>query len=248
MEGWIKQHRKILDHPRFADGDWLKVWMFILLSATHAPIRRVFGSDVITLAPGQLITSRRSIATKTGVQESKVTRVLEVLKIEQQIEQASSPISTLITVCKWADYQNVEPPFEPPVNHDRTTGEPPVNTNKNRRTEEDVEIPARDVEPHSSFPKTEADAVTIGNMNAVPADFARHTYDKALSRGGCDAKGQPVRNFGAYLRTEWKYERQRMEKEKTNGSNQRSAWTGNDRNAGTANAGKASQYAGIGKV
>jgi hypothetical protein len=73
--GWIKQHRSLLDNPRFTDGDWLKVWTFLLLSATHAAMKMVFRGEVVTLRLGQAITSRQSTAKSTGVQESKVERI-----------------------------------------------------------------------------------------------------------------------------------------------------------------------------
>ena len=36
MEGWIKLHRKTLDNPIITkDSDYLAVWIYLLLNATH---------------------------------------------------------------------------------------------------------------------------------------------------------------------------------------------------------------------
>ncbi len=208
MDGWIKLHRKLLDNPRFNEGDWLKVWLFLLCSATHANIRRVFGSELMTLSPGQLITSRSTISMKTDVQESKVERILKRLEIEQQIEQRSSSVSRLITIVNWGEYQEGEQEHEQQVNSDRTASEQQVNTNKNRRTEEEYNLGVPlDVELPDNFPKTVADALTVAEMNAIPKDFAETIYDLAVSRGGMDNHGQEIRDFAAYLRSQLRFKR-----------------------------------------
>ncbi len=127
-EGWIKFYRSMLDHPRYTDGDWLKLWVFLLCQATHAELKKVFNGVVITLKPGQLITSRKSISAKTGIQESKVERLLCTLKAEHQIEQQSSSTSRLITVRNWDKYQKLEQQNDQPVNSDRTANEQRMNS------------------------------------------------------------------------------------------------------------------------
>jgi hypothetical protein len=85
----------------------------------------------ISLEPGQLLTSRKSISASVSVQESKVERILKHLKSEQQIEQQSDNKSRLITVCNWGAFQKNEQQDELPVNSNRTTDEQRVNTHKN---------------------------------------------------------------------------------------------------------------------
>lgn len=245
-------HRQLKQHPRFNDSEWLHVWLWLLLSATHGPIKRVFGSETITLKPGQLITSRRTISQETGICESKVERVLNVLRAEQQIEQRSNTVSRLITVTNWSAFQTSEQPSEPRVNSERTAFDtaneqrtteansgsssnlprdeitnrtaneqrppPKVNTNKKTRSTDDRGCTAGEVELPPHFPKTEADAITSASFVGVPAEFASKVYDKAVSRGGRDSRDVPIRNFSGYLRIEWKYETERLAKDKRNGN------------------------------
>ncbi len=129
--GYIKLWRKIKDNPYCRDPDYLAVWVWCLVRATHRPISTLFQGERLTLKPGQFITSRRSLSEISGVQESKIERILKRLKSEQQIEQQKSNRSRLITILNWDQYQSSEQQIEQPLNSQRTTDEQPVNTNKN---------------------------------------------------------------------------------------------------------------------
>lgn len=132
MDGWIKSYRKMLDNPVVCkDSDHYAVWGYLLHNATHQPIDMIFEGERITLKPGQLITSRRSIALKFSISDSKVQRILKTFEIEHQIEQQTKSHNRLISLLNWEEYQSCEQLNEPQVNHNRTTSEPQVNTNKN---------------------------------------------------------------------------------------------------------------------
>ena len=132
MEGWIKLHRKILDNPVInKDADYLAVWIYLLLNATHKEVSAIFKGKKILLIPGQLITGRKSISDNLSISESKIYRILNDFKSEQQIEQQTSNKNSLITILKWNEYQNNEQQDEQQMNNKRTTNEQQVNTNKN---------------------------------------------------------------------------------------------------------------------
>ena len=137
MNGWIKLHRKTLKNPIVCkDADHLAVWCYLLLNATHDDLDVVFGTERITLVPGQLITGRKKIARDLAIDENKVYRILKSLKIEQQIEQQANSKGSLITIVNWESYQKAEQPTEQQVNNERTATEQQVNTNKNERSKE----------------------------------------------------------------------------------------------------------------
>lgn len=124
MEGWVKIYRKLLDNPIVAkDGDYLSVWVYLLLNATHTKYDALFKNKRITLLPGQLITSRKSISSKLKINENKVQRVLKCFEIEQQIEQQTSSQNRLISILNWNEYQQNEQQNERQVNNERTTSE-----------------------------------------------------------------------------------------------------------------------------
>lgn len=130
-EGYIKLHRCALGSIWAKQPDFMAVWVYCLLRANYK------AADVITewggmihLEPGQFITSRLKISEQTGVQESKVERILNIFKSEQQIEQQNRGKFRVITVCNWSKYQIDEQQNEQQVNNRRTTSEQQVNTNK----------------------------------------------------------------------------------------------------------------------
>lgn len=132
MEGWIKLYRKILDNPIITkDSDFLAVWVYLLLNATHKEYDAVFRGQRITLKRGQLLTGRKSISEKLKIDENKVQRILKSLENEHQIEQQKSNKNRLITIVLWDKYQQDEQQNEQQVNNKRTTTEQQVNTNKN---------------------------------------------------------------------------------------------------------------------
>ena len=132
MGGWIKIHRKILDNPIICkDSDYLSVWMYLLLNATHKEIPALFKGEKITLQKGQLITGRKSISNKLKISESKIYRIINDFKSEQQIEQQTSNKNSLITILNWDRYQQNEQQNETQMNNKRTTDEQQVNTNNN---------------------------------------------------------------------------------------------------------------------
>lgn len=105
--------------------------------------------------------------------------------------------------------------------------------------------PEPPIEPPPGFPRTLAAAQAQAANVGCPAEFIEKTWSKALSRGGRDARDVPIRNWRAYLATEWSYERERMHKQ--NGSPRHPVHRpGVDRSAGTANEGKANDYCGLG--
>ena len=128
MEGYVKIYRKLIDNPIiFKDNDHLAVWMYLLLNATHKPIKAFFKDREIVLQRGQLITGRKKIAEKLNINESKVQRILKLFECEHQIEQQTGTKNRLISIVKWDEYQI----GDINLNNNRTTSEQQVNTNKN---------------------------------------------------------------------------------------------------------------------
>lgn len=67
----------------------------------------------------------------------------------------------------------------------------------------------RPVELPTGFPATVDEAKMAALFAGVPEDFAGLTWNKAMSRAGRDAKGQPIRSWRHYLATEWQFQQNR---------------------------------------
>jgi DNA-binding transcriptional regulator YhcF (GntR family) len=128
LSGWIKLHRALSDHWLASNPDSLSVWVHMLMLANHAETKRQINGSVVVVLPGQIITSRRSLSEKTGVQESKIERILKRLESEQQITQRGLSKFRVISIVNWAEYQSSEQQSEQQVNSRRTADEQQVNT------------------------------------------------------------------------------------------------------------------------
>jgi DNA-binding MarR family transcriptional regulator len=113
VEGWIKLYRKLLDNPIITkDGDYLSIWIYLLLNATHDKYDTTIGDKRVTLQKGQLVTGRKSISNRLHISESKVQRILKCFENEHQIEQHMNPQNRTITIVNWSEYQSSKQAFE----------------------------------------------------------------------------------------------------------------------------------------
>lgn len=163
LGGWIKLHRALADHPVASDPNSLAVWIHILMLANHKETKRQINGQIVTLKAGQLITSRKSISEKTGVQESKVERVLKMLKSEQQIEQVGTAKFRVISIVNWCLYQGDEQVEEQQANNRRTADEQQANTpGEVLRTEECKEDKEGDSSSKSTRRNWVSELVALG--------------------------------------------------------------------------------------
>jgi hypothetical protein len=130
-QGWVKIHRQLLDNPIISKPDYLSIWVVLLLLANHQEHSFIWNNKKQICKRGQVLTGRKELARKTGVNESKIERILKYLKNEQQIEQQTTTKFRLITIKNYNQYQDFEQQNEQQVNNKRTTSEQQMNTNKN---------------------------------------------------------------------------------------------------------------------
>lgn len=139
--GWIKIHRKMLDNPVvFKDPDHLAVWMYLLLNATHAEYKTLFGGKPLVLQPGQLVTGRKKIAAATKVNEYKVMRVLKLFENEQQIAQQTERYGSIISITSWDEYQDIAQQNEQQMHNDCTTTAQRLHTKQEYKEQKNIYI------------------------------------------------------------------------------------------------------------
>lgn len=128
LSGWVKLHRGLSDHHIASDPHSLSVWIHLLMLANHSETKRLINGRLVTVMPGQILTSRKSLSAKTGVQETKVERILRRMQNEQQIEQQGTTKFRVISILNWDHYQSSEQQIEQQTNSRRTADEQQVNT------------------------------------------------------------------------------------------------------------------------
>lgn len=132
--GYIKSYRSTIEKPWYSKSAYFHLWHHLLYSATYKEMEVFFNNTTFKLKPGQLITGRKALSRDTGINESKIERILTYFeKTEQQIEQQKTNKNRLITVLNWEKFQSTEQQTEQQVNNNRTTSEQQMNTNKNNK-------------------------------------------------------------------------------------------------------------------
>lgn len=143
MAGYIKLHRQLLDSLQFSDPNYLKVWIWILLKANHKP-GRVFmkisrGVTEIKVERGQFVFGRHKASDELSMSDSKIYRIIKKFEIEGAITLKSNNHYTLLSVCKYDDYNKNEDNFEQPSEQPtEQPSEQPTDTNKNDKKGKNV--------------------------------------------------------------------------------------------------------------
>jgi len=106
-EGWIKLHRQIEGNEFYFDNkfDHTHAWIDLLLLANHKKATVFIRGIEIHLKPGELCYSQVSLAKRWKWNERTVNNFLKMLESRQMIHSRITYVTTIITICKWKDYQ-----------------------------------------------------------------------------------------------------------------------------------------------
>ncbi|HJX33914.1 MAG TPA: hypothetical protein VJ373_01945 [Desulfatiglandales bacterium] len=139
--GYIKIYRSLKSKGYYKDSQYIHLWVHLLMCATYQEKEYLFNGKIEYLKPGQFITGRQRLSKDTGIQESKIERILNCFESEQQIEQQNKSKFRIISICNWEEYQNNEQQIEQQMNSQRTASEQPVNTINNNKKEKNNKEP-----------------------------------------------------------------------------------------------------------
>ncbi len=132
-DGWIKLHRKIMDNPLYLAEAFtrMQAWIDLLLLANHKEGFFYVRGNKVVVSRGQVGTSSRTLASRWQWSRGKVERFLKELEYNNQIRPQKNNVITLISICNYDDFQNIEPQTEPQTSRRQTTDEPQTDRNKN---------------------------------------------------------------------------------------------------------------------
>lgn len=111
------------------------VFTYLLLSANNTDTNWR-GNELLK---GQVITGRKSISDATGLSEQTVRTCLRRLENSGEICQKSTNKFTIITICKYADYQEYQPTNQPTTNQQLTSNQPQIKNIRSKEVKEDKE-------------------------------------------------------------------------------------------------------------
>ena len=104
MTGWIKIYRSLL-YWEWADvPEMVALWVRLIIRATHDDIQW----HGVTISRGQLVTTTAKLAAESGISPQQVRTCLDRLKSSRQIYTQTTNKYTIITICKYEDYQETD--------------------------------------------------------------------------------------------------------------------------------------------
>ncbi len=132
--GWISLHRNILNWYGFSDPKMLKLWIYLLIRASHKS-RKYLNIDI---RRGQLITSRKRLSKELEMSEQMIRNRLKNLQKSGEITVKTTNKFSIVTICKYEYYQNKKIDKEPkkePAKKSRRTNKKTTNNNLHNNLE-----------------------------------------------------------------------------------------------------------------
>ena len=125
--GWIKLHRKFLESPIFKDSQALQLWVYLLLKANHKDGKVLIGNTYVPVNRGELLTGRKSLASGTGINESKIRRLLKLYESDKKVTIKKTTKYSIISITNYDSYQD----SDQQLTNKRPTTDQQLTTNKN---------------------------------------------------------------------------------------------------------------------
>ena len=81
MQGFITIHRKIMESAVYKDSHAVHLWLHLLMKANHKDKAFIMNGCEVQVNRGQTLTGRKALSAETGIQESKIQRLLKLQEI-----------------------------------------------------------------------------------------------------------------------------------------------------------------------
>ena len=147
-----------MDWEWFNEPKTLSVFIFLLLMARRTPGN--WKGHAINA--GEVISSRDSIAKKTGLSPAEVRTAMRKLQTTNEISVISTSKFSVITVCNYERYQTIDTsvqptkgqPIRPPKKKPRTNGKQTISHNQDCNTDDRIEDLTNEDNPLIKSPRS----------------------------------------------------------------------------------------------
>lgn len=115
MNGFVKIHKRIVSWEWYTDPNTFRLFIHLLLNANFKS-NRWMGKEIL---PGQLVTGRKRLSIDLKLSEREIRTSLTKLKTTNEITIKTTNKFSIITICKWDNYQTeniTERPTKRPTN------------------------------------------------------------------------------------------------------------------------------------
>lgn len=142
MDGWIKLHRSILKHWIFANADYFRAWITILLTVNHEEAKILIHGELIICGRGQSLLSLNNWAKLFGRKWTvqKVRTFFELLKNDSMINTEGLRKTTRLTVCNYDNYQDMQQTNNTQKTRKQQTDNTQTTTNNKNKKDIDKSI------------------------------------------------------------------------------------------------------------
>jgi hypothetical protein len=108
MEGWIKLHRQIIEHPDYFSEPFTRVmaWIDLLMLANHKGMNMYVRGNKVEIKRGDTAIAQETLATRWKWSRTKVKRYLNELEKDRQIVQQKSNVINTISIVNYDAYQS----------------------------------------------------------------------------------------------------------------------------------------------
>jgi biotin operon repressor len=169
MEGYITLHRQIINSEVFANPNDLKIWLWVLLKAnfdnSFDPTQVGLGCKTVNIERGQFIFGRYIAEKELKMSGSMIYRTMQKFKESGMILIESNNQYSVVTVCKYNDYQlnnkkseqqmnSVQPAFDSDLTCVRPTFDSDLNTSKKEKKDNNKSVGTNGFKKTASTPHT----------------------------------------------------------------------------------------------
>lgn len=136
MEGWIKIYRKLCQWEWYNISEMVHLFIHLLLNAN----RETGEWRGVKIERGQILTGLNSLHKDTNISYQTLRTCLKRLEKTKEINIQSTNRFSIITICNFESYQNIQQTSNNQSNKQLTSYQQTTNkqltTNKNNNTEE----------------------------------------------------------------------------------------------------------------
>lgn len=131
--GWIKLHRKILNHWIYTEPLYFRAWVYCLLRANHEKKTVMIRGELIEIDRGEFVTSLNNFHKDTELSVQQIRTFFKLLQNDKMIRKNPTRQATKITICKYDSYNDAQHSKQQTDNTVPTHGQQQTRTNKNEK-------------------------------------------------------------------------------------------------------------------
>lgn len=197
--GWIKIHRKIIDHWVYKNDAYFKAWICIIATVNHDDKKVFIYDEVLNCDRGQSVLSLASWVKLFGKgwTMQKVRTFFKLLEADDMIVTEGLRKTTRLTVCNYDNYQVVQQA----ANKQLTSSQQAAN---NKQECKELIKNEKKREGAKKFtPPTQEEVIKYFEQNSYSAEAAIKAFNYYDIAQWHDSKGNKVKNWKQKMQAVW---------------------------------------------